>query len=366
MTLDEKRGLVYLPVSTPSNDFYGARRKGAGLFADSLVCLDAATGVRKWHFQILHHGLWDYDPPAPPNLVTITVGGRKIDAVVKPTNQGFLFVFDRVTGKPVWPIVERPVPQTEVANEATSPTQPFPTLPVPIAPQGVTMDDAFDLSPELQAEAKTALSKLKLGPVYTPPSYQGTLMRPGILGGANWGGAAFDPRTSLLFIKVSNQPAVAKLGPFDRKGPRASEVDSDYITVDRTENVFHDGLPILKPPYGYVTAVNLNTGAIAWQVPFGDDAELRNHPALKGLKLPAQLGAVGEQGAIVTRSGLVFVGGGDAAFHALDELTGKDLWHFDTVVKTGGTPMSFMMNGKQYVVIAVGSGDKCSLIAFSL
>jgi quinoprotein glucose dehydrogenase len=366
MTLDEQRGLLYLPVSTPSNDFYGARRKGPSLFGDTLVCLDANTGVRKWHFQIIHHGLWDYDPPSPPNLVTITVDGRKIDAVVEPTKQGFLFVFDRVTGKPVWPIVEHPVPQTDVPDEETSPTQPFPTLPAPIAPQGVTMDDAFDLSPALEAEAKAALAKLKLGPLYSPPSFQGTMMRPGILGGANWGGAAFDPRNSMLFIKVNNMAAVGKLGDFDRNGPRAKEVDADYVNVGRTNGLFHDGLPLLKPPYGYVTAVNLNTGAIAWQIPFGDDLELRNHPALKGLKLPAQFGAVGTNGAIVTRGGLVFVGGGDTAFHALDELTGKDLWRVDTVVRTGGTPMSYMINGKQYIVIAVGLGDKCSLMAFAL
>jgi quinoprotein glucose dehydrogenase len=366
MTLDEKRGLLYMPVSTPSNDFYGARRKGNGLFGDSLVCLDAATGLRKWHYQIIHHGLWDYDPPSPPSLVTITVKGRKIDAVVQPTKQGFLFVFDRVTGKPVWPIIERPVPQSDIPTEQTSATQPFPTLPAPIAPQGVTLDDAFDLSPELQAEAKVLLGKMKLGPLYSPPSFEGTMMRPGILGGANWGGAAFDPSNSLMFIKVNNMAAVAKLGKFDRQGPRALEVDSDYVTQGRTNGLFHNGIPILKPPYGFVTAVNLNTGAVAWQVPFGDDLELRNNPALKGLKLPAQFGAVGTQGAMVTHGGLVFVGGGDTAFHALDELTGADLWRFDTGIRTGGTPMSFMMNGKQYVVIAVGSGDKTSLMAFAL
>jgi quinoprotein glucose dehydrogenase len=366
MTLDENRGLIYLPVSTPSNDFYGARRKGAGLFADSIVCLNAATGKRVWYYQLVHHGLWDYDPPSPPSLITITVNGKKIDAVAQPTKQGFLFVFDRVTGKPVWPIVETAVPQSTVKGEESSPTQPIPTLPEPIAPQGVTLEDAFDLTPELRAEAVERLKTLQLGPVYSPPSYQGTMQRPGILGGANWGGAAFDPESSILYIKVNNQAAVAKLDVFDRSSPRANEVDSDYVTVGRNASLFHDNLPILKGPYGLVTAINMNTGKKVWQVPFGDDAEIRANPVLKGVKLPDKLGAVGTMGAIVTKSGLVFVGGGDTAFHALDAKDGKDLWSFDTKYRTGGTPMTYMINGKQYIAITIGSGDHTSLMVFSL
>ena len=213
-------------------------------FADSLVCLDANTGKRKWHYQIVHHGLWDYDPPSPPSLITINVDGKKIDAVAQPTKQGFLYTFDRVTGKPVWPIVETPVEQSTIKGEETWPTQPIPTLPEPIAPQGVTLDDAFDLSPQLHAEAVERLKTLKLGGLFTPPSYQGTMMRPGILGGANWGGAAFDPQTHILYIKVNNMAAVAKLGVFDRTGPRAKEVDSDYVSEGRTNGLFHDGLSI--------------------------------------------------------------------------------------------------------------------------
>ncbi len=366
MTLDETRGLLYLPVSTPSNDFYGARRKGNGLFADSLVCLDATTGKRVWHYQIIHHGLWDYDPPSPPSLITIKVHGKKVDAVAQPTKQGFIYTFDRVTGKPVWPIVEKPVEQSTVKGEETSATQPFPTLPEPIAPQGVTLDDAFDLSPALHAEAVERLKTLHLGPLFTPPTYQGTLMRPGILGGANWGGAAFDPVSHILYIKVNNMAAVAKLGVFDHTGPRAKEVDSDYVTEGRTNGLFHDGLPILKGPYGLVTAINMDTGKKVWQVPFGDDAEMRANPALKGLKLPEKLGAVGTMGAIVTKSGLVIVGGGDAAIHALDAKDGSDLWTYDTRVRTGGTPMTYMINGKQYIAIAVGSGNDTSLMVFTL
>ncbi|SEB48650.1 pyrroloquinoline quinone-dependent dehydrogenase [Terriglobus roseus] len=366
MSLDEKRGLLYMPVTTPSNDFYGARRKGSGLFADSLVCVDIATGKRVWHYQLVHHGLWDYDPPSPPSLITITVKGKKIDAVVQPTKQGFLFTFDRVTGKPVWPIEEKPVEKSTIDGEESWPTQPFPTLPEPIAPQGVSLDDAFDLSPALHDEAVARLKTMKLGPLYTPPSYQGTMMRPGILGGANWGGAAWDPQTHILFIKVNNQAALAKLGIFDKSGPRASEVDSDYVTEGRTNAVFHDGLSILKGPYGFVTAIDMNTGKKLWQIPFGDDAEMRANPALKGLKLPKLLGAVGTQGAIATKAGIVFVGGGDTAFHALDEKDGTDLWSFDTKVRTGGTPMTYMINGKQYVAITVGSGDDTSLMVFTL
>ncbi|WP_263409059.1 pyrroloquinoline quinone-dependent dehydrogenase [Terriglobus tenax] len=366
MTLDDKRGLLYMPVSTPSNDFYGARRKGMGWFADSLVCLDAATGKRKWHYQLVHHGLWDYDPPSPPSLITITVNGKKIDAVTEPTKQGFLYTFDRVTGKPVWPILEKPVEQSTIKGEESWPTQPFPTLPEPFAPQGVSLDDAFDLSPQLHEEAVARLKTMKLGPLYTPPSYEGTMMRPGILGGANWGGAAFDPQSGILYIKANNMAAVAKLGVFDHTGPRAKEVDSDYVTEGRTNGLFHDGLPILKGPYGMVTAINMNTGKKVWQVPFGDDAEMRANPALKGLKLPEKLGAVGTMGAVATKTGLVFVGGGDAAFHALDGKDGKDLWTYDTKVRTGGTPMIYMINGRQYIAIAVGSGDTASLMVFTL
>ena len=205
LTLDPSRGLVYLPVSTPSNDFYGGARHGTNLFAESLVCLDAATGKRKWHYQILHHGLWDYDLPSPPELVTIHQNGHAIDAVVQLTKSGFAFVFDRVTGKPVWPIEERPVPASDVPGEKASPTQPFPTKPPTFERQGVTLDDAFDLTPELQAEAQAALKKYRIGPLYTPPSLEGTVMRPGTIGGANWGGGAIDPATGIIYIKSTNQ-----------------------------------------------------------------------------------------------------------------------------------------------------------------
>ena len=368
MTLDETRGLVYMPVSTPSNDFYGGRRPGKNLFADSIVCLDASTGQRKWHYQLVHHGLWDYDMPSPPSLVAITVNGKKIDAVVQLTKQGFAFVFDRVTGVPVWPIEERAVPKSDIEGEHSWPTQPFPTKPPAFAPQGVTLDDAFDLTPELKAEAQAEMKKVRFGPLFTPPAFEGTLMVPGLIGGANWGGGAYDPETGMLYVKSTNLSALARLSKVDASAgsPRASDTDADYVREGQTNAVFHDGLPLLKPPYGHLTAIDLNKGEIAWHVPFGDDARLRAHPALKGVKLPEKLGAAGVQGSIVTKSGLVFVGGGDSAFHAVDAKTGADLWTFPLPRRTSGTPMTFSLQGKQYVVIATGSGADAVLYGFAL
>ena len=361
MSLDETRGLLYLPVSTPSNDFYGGARPGANLFAESIVCLDANTGRRKWYFQLVHHGLWDYDPPSPPNLVTINVNGKKIDAVVQLTKMGFVYVFDRVTGQPVWPIEERPVPQSDVEGEHAWPTQPFPTRPPAISPQGVTLDDAFDLTPELKAEAQAELKKYRLGPLFTPPSLQGTVARPGVIGGANWGGGAFDPETGMLYVKTTNQPAIAQLVKPDSK-----DTEADLVMGPRPNATFHNGIPLLKPPYGHLTAINLNTGDIAWQVPFGDDARLRKHPALQDVKLPEKLGAAGVQGGIVTKGGLIFVGGGDTAFHAVNKSNGEDLWTYPVPARTTGTPMTYSSGGRQFVVVATGSGDSAALLAFAL
>jgi quinoprotein glucose dehydrogenase len=367
MSLDEARGLLYLPVSTPSNDYYGARRPGANLFAESIVCLDAQTGLRKWHYQIVHHGLWDYDLPAAPVLTSITVDGRAIEAVVQLTKQGFAFVFDRVSGEPVWPIEERPVPASDVVREQAWETQPFPTKPPAFSEQGVSLHDAFDLTPELRERARAELSKYKLGPLYTPPSMQGTVMRPGVIGGANWGGGAFDPQTGLLYVKSSNTPAVLRLGEPDRSpnNPRASEVDAVLINRGGS-GTFMDGLPLLKPPFGHLTAIDLNRGEIAWRVPFGDTPALRKHPALKDVALPDRLGAAGAPGTIVTSGGLVFAGGGDMALNALDAMTGATLWRGHLAQRTTGTPMTYRTGGRQYVVIATGGGENAELVAFSL
>jgi quinoprotein glucose dehydrogenase len=366
MSLDEARGLLYLPVSTPTNDFYGARRPGANLFAESIVCLDAATGTRKWHFQITHHGLWDYDLPAAPILAPISVEGKRIDAVVQLTKQGWAFVFDRVTGEPVWPIEERPVPPSDMPGEQAWPTQPVPARPPAFSEQGVTLEDAFDLTPELREEARKEMSRFRLGPLYTPPSLQGTFMRPGLIGGANWGGGAFDPSTGWLYVKTTNQGAIARLAKPDLSpsNPRASEVDADYV-YSAIGPQFRDGLPLLKPPYGHLTAIDLNRGEIAWRVVLGDMPSLREHPALKGVPLPERLGASGAPGAIVTAGGLVFVGGGDAALNAVDALTGDLVWRFPLNERTTATPMTYRSRGRQYVVIATGSGENATLVAFA-
>jgi glucose dehydrogenase len=367
-TIDEKRGLVYLPVSTPSNDFYGGNRPGNNLYGETLVCLDASTGVRKWHYQIVHHGLWDYDLASPPVLASINVEGRRIDAVVQLTKHGFAFVFDRVTGKPVWPIEERAVPQSDVPGEHASPTQPFPTKPPAYSPQGVTLDDAFNLTPELKAEAQAEMKKYRIGPLFTPPSLQGTLGRPGIIGGANWGGGAFDPETGMLYIKTTNSPAIFRVIKPDHStaNPRASEVDAEWSGDLGAQATFHHGLPLTKPPYGHVTAIDLNRGVIAWQEPFGDWPELRENPALKGVNLPPALGIGGPQGGVVTKGGLFFVGGEDMSLHAIDKSNGKDLWQGALPARSYGDPMTYRTrSGKQFVVIAAGQGAGAALVAFS-
>jgi quinoprotein glucose dehydrogenase len=369
MSLDAERGLVYVPLGTPSNDFYGGRRPGANLFAESIVCLDANTGVRKWHQQLVHHGLWDYDNPSPPALVTIKVDGRTIDAVVQLTKQGFAFVFDRVTGKPVWPIEERPVPASDVEGEKAWPTQPVPTKPPAFTEQGVTPDDVIDVTPEIKSAAQEELKKYRIGPVFTPPTIRGTVQRPGIIGGANWGGSAFDAKSGVLFLKTTNQANLIRVGLPDRSSanPRASEVDAELVRVGGTNAEFMDGLPLLKGPYGHLVALDLNRGTIKWRVPFGDMPSLRRHPALKGVTLPKVLGSPGAPGVLATAGGLVFAGGGDVAFHAMDAATGAERWQTPMPRRANGTPMTYRSRaGRQFIVIAVGGGEDASLVAFAL
>jgi quinoprotein glucose dehydrogenase len=368
MSVDEARGLLYMPVSTPSNDYYGGRRPGQNLFAESIVCLDANTGRRKWHYQIVHHGLWDYDPASAPNLVTLTIDGKKIDAVVQLTKQGWAFVFDRVTGKPIWPIEERPVPRSDVPGEASWPTQPFPTRPPAFESQGVTLDDAFDATPEWKERSTAELKKYRLGPIYTPPSLQGTVVLPGVWGGANWGGGAFDPASGRLYVKTTRSPGIFKMEPFARSAQpqdRVDEVDAEY--VQRSPSSFIDGVPILKPPYAHLVAIDLNRGTLAWKVPFGDAPEIRALPALKGVPLPDRLGAVGPPGAIVTRSGVIFVGGNDMALSAFDAKDGRELWRYVLPRQATATPMTYLdASGRQVVVIATGRGEDTALVAFRL
>ncbi|MBI4520343.1 MAG: pyrroloquinoline quinone-dependent dehydrogenase [Gemmatimonadetes bacterium] len=363
-TLDAQRGLLYLPVTTPSSDYYGGHRKGDNLFAESLLCLDAATGRRVWHFQLVRHGLWDYDGAAgPPALLTMRANGRTIDAVAATAKTGFLYVFDRVTGAPVWPIEDRPVPPSDVPGERAARTQPFPTRPAPYARQGFTESDLIDFTPELRAQALEVIRGLRYGQLYTPPSLEGTIALPGILGGANWGGPAVDPETGVLYVKASNQPALHKLARSD--GTRS---EADYeVDRERRNLALPNGLPILKPPYGTLTAVDLNTGEHRWQVPVGDSPEVREHAALRGVSLPAKLGAVGATGPIVTRGGLVFVTGGSNSLHAFHSATGELLWEYDLGNRSNANPMTYQAgDGRQYVAIAVGEGETAKLVVFAL
>lgn len=361
-TLDEKRGLLYLPFGTPSNDYYGGHRKGDNLFAETLVCLDANTGKRVWHFQTVHHGLWDYDLPGPPVLVTIRKDGRTIDAVAAAGKTGFVYVFDRVSGQPVWPIDERPVPASDVPGERAARTQPFPTKPAPFAKQGITEDDLNDFTPEIRQLALAEFRKYRTGPIFTPPTLGGTIMMPGNIGGANFGGASYDPETSTLYVKATNWPNLIRLVK-----PNPAESYADYVRGGSVTITIADGLPIHKPPYGALTAINMNTGEHLWQVPLGDAPNIRNHPMLKGVKLPEKLGAIGSSGSIVTKGGIVFIAGGDDHFHAIDKATGKTLWEYDLGMRNNATPMTYQTkSGRQFVVVASGAGENATLFAFAL
>jgi glucose dehydrogenase len=369
MALDAERGLLYLPTSTPSSDYYGGGRPGANLFAESLVCLDAATGKMKWHFQMVHHGLWDYDNPAQPNLVTINVNGRRIDAVAQVTKQGFTYVFDRVTGQPVWPIIERPVPtDSNVPGEKPYATQPFPTKPPAFVDQGVSLDDANDLTAEVKALAQEQMKKFRIGPLFTPPSLEGTLQRPGQGGGASWGGAAFDPESGYLFVRAARGVGVNRVGKNDGSDPLVESAYSDRFARGG-ENTSIRGLPITAPPYAVLTAVDLNRGEIAWRVPLGEgSAVIRDHLLLKGVTLPARLGSPNNRGgAMVTKSGLVFIGGGDSYFYAFDAKTGREVWRTKIPYANTSNPMTYRTRaGRQFIVVATGTGAENALVAFAL
>ncbi|MEE2636919.1 MAG: PQQ-binding-like beta-propeller repeat protein, partial [Acidobacteriota bacterium] len=334
VTVDEAHELVFLPVGNPTNVYFGGQRLGDNLFAESLVALNANTGERTWHFQMVHHGVWDYDLPTQPILFPLTVDGRSIDAVAQLTKQGLTFVFDRTTGEPVWPIEEREVPQSDVPGERTAATQPFPTRPPALIPTtGMTLDDAFDLTPELQAAARMAMQQFRFGPLYTPPSLEGSLVRPGGGGAVNWGGGAFDTATGFLYVKTSNMPAVMTLERFDpanTRNPFADTTEPDYVGYDTASGgqaMFEGGLPLNQPPYGFLVAIDMPAGDIAWRVPFGRGSDrIRRHPALDGVDVPDRLGTPGAPGAIVTGGGLVFAGGGENALYAFDKVTGDELW----------------------------------------
>ena len=372
-TVDVRRGLVYLPFGTPSNDWYGGERHGDNLFAESIVCLDAKTGRRVWHYQITRHGLWDYDLPSPPVLATIEKDGRPLDIVAAVTKQGWVFVFDRVTGRPVWPIEQRPVAASDVPGERAAATQAFPTKPPAFAKQGFTEDDVIDFTPELKRLALEEVRKYRMGPLYTPPSLQGTIVMPGAIGGGGWGGGAFDPARGVMYVKATNNPALFKLFPVETP---SDTVQARYmVELGRSLGVRVPGpngerlpeLPAHKPPYGTLNAIDLNRGQLLWQVPLGDEPSIRNHPALRGVALPPLLGVRGAPGPIVTGSGLLFVTGGGQVLYAIDSSNGKTLWEHDFGRVAYSVPMTYATrDGKQFVVVATGSGASAELVAFAL
>jgi quinoprotein glucose dehydrogenase len=374
MSADVKRGLVYLPVSGGRNDFYGAARKGENLFAESIVCLDARTGRRVWHYQIVRHGLWDYDLASTPLLATIQPFGRPIDVVVVLTKTGFAFVFDRVTGRPVWPIEERAVPASDVPGEEAWPAQPFPTTPAPFARQGFGPDQVADFTPEVRRLALAQLERYRWGPLFLPPSLRGTIVSPGWIGGAGWGAGSYDPETSTLYVKATNQPTLVRLTTPPGSGDRyIGELANLWVSVPVGRGVHrwwrkppNASIPLAKPPYGTVTAIDLNSGKHRWQVPVGDDGLVRHNPALQGVTLPPLLGSRGPAGGIVTAGGLIFIGA-DQRLYALDKETGRTLWAARAGVGVRAVPMTYRTSvGKQFVVMATGAGADAELVAFAL
>jgi glucose dehydrogenase len=413
ISVDEELGMVYLPVELSTGDYYGGHRPGANLFSESVVAVDLRTGQRKWHYQLVHHGIWDFDIPCAPILVDITVNGRPIKALAQPTKQSWLYVFDRVTGQPVWPIEERPVPKGDVPGEWYSPTQPHPTKPPAYERQGVTIDDLIDFTPELRAEAVTLVSKYKIGPIFTPPVVSkvdgplATLMQ---AFATNWEGGSYDPETHKLYVFSSGGIlALGLVPPADKRdlnyvqglattGMRTSGGSGSNVlsAAERSEpppppvpggsaNAAADvgggglnvrGLPLTKPPYGRITAIDMDKGEIAWQTAHGETADnLRNHPALKGLNIP-RTGRAGQIGTLVTKT-LVIAGDAGVAtqpsgargamLRAYEKATGREVGSvFMPAPQTGG-PMTYMWNGHQYIIVAISGGSYSGeFVAFRL
>jgi quinoprotein glucose dehydrogenase len=377
MSADEELGHVYLPLKTTTNDWYGGARLGDNLYGESVVAVDVETGERVWHYQMVHHGIWDYDPPAAPNVMDIVVDGRPIKAVVQVTKQAFVFAFNRETGEPIWPIEERPVPPSPVPGEVAAETQPFPTWPEPFDLQGITTDDLIDFTPELRAEAEEILEDFVYGPMFTPPTVKGvdgklgTILMPGWVGGANWGGAAVDPETGRLFIPSVTSPNVTALVP----PPLPDSSDHRYIRGLPREVPMPSGLPLLKPPYGRITAIDMNTGEHDWMRPNGPGP--RDHPALAHLTLP-WLGQRGRPAPMLTKT-LLFLGegtedalsilpiAGGKAFRAWDKDTGQVVWETMLDAGTSGAPMTYLDDGRQFIVVAIGDRNTTGrLVALAL
>jgi quinoprotein glucose dehydrogenase len=416
ISVDEELGLVYLPVEMPTGDYYGGHRPGNGLFGESLVAVDLQTGKRRWHFQLVHHGIWDMDIPCAPILVDITVNGRTIKAVAQPTKQAFLYVFNRETGEPIWPIEERPVAKGDVPGEWYAPTQPFPTKPPAYDRQGISVDDLIDFTPELRAQAVKAIEKYRIGPIFTPPvasKLEGPIATLTSGFATNWPGGAYDPETHIAYIySQSGASPLALVVPPDGMsdmnfiqgtaltGARRTGGSGSAAGGGRTEtpapagttapaaaassgegggggpSLNVQGLPLLKPPYARISAIDLNKGEIKWQIAHGETADnVRNNPALKGLNIP-RTGRPGLIGPLVTKT-LVIAGEGGlfttpngkrgAMLRAYDKATGQEAGAVYMPAPETGSPMTYMHNGRQYIVIAVSGGNySAELIAFRL
>ena len=379
LTVDAELGIAYLPIEIPTGDYYGGHRPGENLFGESLVAVDLETGQRRWHFQFVHHPVWDYDVPCPPILVDITVDGREIKAVAQPTKQGWVYVFDRLTGEPVWPIEERPVPAGNVPGEWYSPTQPFPTKPPPFERQGFLLEELIDFTPELRAEALEFVSQYKTGPIFTPPIVRGDN---GLLGtlfvpnGANWPGGSYDPDTGIMYLYSHTLSRAIGLV----NDPERSNMD--YVN-GRGRQLSIRGLPLMKPPWGRITAIDLNKGEIVWQIAHGETPDfVRNHPALQGLEIPRTGrpgGAGGSSGGIgtLTTKTLVISGEGGvfatpsgqrgAMLRAYDKTSGREEGAVYIPAAQTGSPMTYILDGMQYIVLAVGGGvTQGELVAFAL
>jgi quinoprotein glucose dehydrogenase len=387
VSVDLELGMAYLPVELPTHDYYGGTRPGDNLFAESLVAVDLKTGERKWHYQLVHHGIWDMDIPCAPILADITVNGRTIKVVAQPTKQAFLYVFDRVTGQPIWPIEERPVPQGDVPGERYSKTQPFPTKPAAYNRQGLAVDDLIDFTPELRAEAVKAIARYKIGPIFTPPVVSNAegpiaVLQMASQGAAtNWPGGSYDPETHILYVQ--SQSAVATLGLVPPPPGAAPDVRYHQGTVLSGARVSGgsgsagaaaggavtapnvQGLPLIKPPYGQISAISLDSGDILWQVPHGETPDIiKNHPALKGLNIP-RTGRPGIAGTLVTKTlvvsgepgfGITATGQRGSMLRAYDKKTGAEVGAVYMPAPQTGSPMTYMLNGRQYIVVAISGG----------